>query len=131
MLNISLEDFLLRKWPYSAEVCLVALIFTGCIKTRLTDPQKKWHPMHDFIHTFLNTFATGILGPLLVGEVPVPLMNDVVITLLICIWFLFYRLDFIMVPFATAPGIFQALVFFATLSRANNVCAFTDKALKH
>jgi hypothetical protein len=127
---ISVEDFLLRRWPYCGEVCLVALIFTGCLKTRKTDPQKKWHPLHDFVHTFLNTFATGVVGPLLVGEVPLPLTNDVIFTLLLVIWFMFYRFDYIMVPFASSLGVYQVLVFFATLSRANNVCIFTDKAYK-
>lgn len=35
-----------------------------------------------------------------------------------------------MVKFSTSLGVYQFLVFFATLSRANNVCVFTDKAFK-
>ncbi|KAG5189130.1 hypothetical protein JKP88DRAFT_347744 [Tribonema minus] len=162
-----------------SQVCTIALVFTGCLKTRKADPKKTWHPLHDFLHTMLNTFATGVLGPLFVGEIPLILTNDLNFTLLAIIpliltndldftllgvvWMIFYRrvnrncgtcdqlqaarahgvdsrrgfpvcpgteFDKTMVKFASRLGVYQVLVFFSTLSRANNVCVFTDKAYK-
>jgi hypothetical protein len=119
--------FLLRQWPHAGEVCTFALVCTGCIKRRTADPDKKLSPIYDFTMCVLTTFATGVVGPLAVGEVPLLFTNDVNFTFMLILWFSFYRFSFL-TKFCKLPGMFQSLTFFATLSRANNVCLFTSKA---
>lgn len=86
-----LQAFLLRQWWGAPELCTVCLVFTGCLKTRKADPNKTLHPLHDFVMTMTNTFATGIVGPLLVGEIPLLFTNDLNFTVLALVWVIFYR----------------------------------------
>jgi hypothetical protein len=86
------RDFCLNKFTYSAEFMFASHATFAITKVYEANDAKatkdtKMYWLHSFITCLLGAFGGGFLAPALIGKVALPVANDLVLPLVILIWY--------------------------------------------